>query len=478
MPSKTNHNYSYVMLTFLLFFMLLAPMTIHVSTKASENGSLPLLTIEEVYEQAVGTAKTKGIVTAKLKNTIHIQDHSAGLALQSTSFDVDIGDDITVTGELQDHHGQYHLQSVTLNENHGHAETPQPIPLTGAMLEDHPSQLVSIDAVTMIDKHNSDASIHYTAVDQSGTEFTIRDETGQLICDIGTTYHSITGIISKMNDDYILTPRDNQDLIPDQTSTKPVFTTPAPGIIPAGTNMTLDTHTDGADIYYTTDGSNPAENGKAYTGPIQIDTDVTIKAIAQSDTLAPSIETAFTYTVYDEQADMYIHDIQGEGRQSPMIGQRVKDIEGIVTYTYELHDQNYFHMQTPEEHYDRNPNTSEGLVVYTGQDEEVDVGDLVNVTGTVNEFYVEEGKGLSMTQINADASRGGNVVVKESNVDLPQPVKITSSTLPEETVIENENDVIDPERYTADFWRSIDRKSRRLNSSHVAILYAVFCLNK
>src|SRR5699024_12831095 len=95
-------------------------------------------------------------------------------------------------------------------------------------------------------------------------------------------------------------------------------------------------------------------------------------------------------------------------------------------------------MQTPEEHYDGNPNTSEGLVVYTGQEEEVDVGDLVNVTGTVNEFYVEEGKGLSMTQINADASRGGNVVVKESNVDLPQPVKITSSTLPEETVIENE----------------------------------------
>src|SRR5699024_6037965 len=315
--------------------------------------------------------------------------------------------------------------SVTLNENHGHAETPQPIPLTGAMLEDHPSQLVSIDAITMIDKHNSDASIHYTAVDQSGTEFTIRDETSQLTCDIGITYHSITGIISKMKDNYVLIPRNNQDLIPDQNSTKPVFATPAPGNIPTGTTITLDTRTDGADIYYTTDGSNPAENGEPYTGPIQIDTDVTIKAIAQSDTLAPSIETAFSYTVYDDQADIYIHDIQGEGHQSPLVGQLVKDIEGIVTYTYELHDQNYFHMQTPEEHYDGNSNTSEGLVVYTGQEEEVDVGDLVNVTGTVNEIYFEEGKGLSMTQINADASRGGNVGVKESNADRPQPVKKT-----------------------------------------------------
>src|SRR5699024_8106685 len=300
---------------------------------------------------AVGTAKTKGIVIAKLKNTIHIQDHSAGLALQSTSFDVDIGDEITVTGELQDHHGQHHLQSVTLNENHGHAETPQPIPLTGAMLEDHPSQLVSIDAITMIDKHISDASIQCTAADQSGTEVTTRDETSQLTCDIGITYHSLTGIISKMKDNYVLIPRNNQDLIPDQNSTKPVFATPAPGNIPTGTAITLDTRTDGANIYYTTDGSNPAENGEPYTGPIQIDTDVTIKAIAQSDTLAPSIETAFSYTVYDDQADIYIHDIQGEGHQSPLVGQLVKDIEGIVTYTYELHDQNYFHMQTPEEHY-------------------------------------------------------------------------------------------------------------------------------
>src|SRR5699024_10620264 len=153
----------------------------------------------------------------------HIQDHSAGLALYSTSLDVDIGDAITVTGELQDIHGQLHFQEVTLNDNHGYTETPQPIPLTGAMLKDHPSQLVSIDDVTMIDKHNHEASIHYTAVDQSGTEFTIRDETGQLTCDIGITYHSITGIISKMKDNYVLIPRDNQDLIPDQNSTKPVF---------------------------------------------------------------------------------------------------------------------------------------------------------------------------------------------------------------------------------------------------------------
>src|SRR5699024_9148506 len=109
----------------------------------------------------------------------------------------------------------------------------------------------------------------------------------------------------------VLIPRNNQYLIPDQNSTKPVFATPAPGNIPTGTTITLDTRTDGADIYYTTDGSNPAENGKHDTGPIQIDTDVTIKAIAKSDTITPSIENTLSYNVYDDKDDMYIYDIQG-----------------------------------------------------------------------------------------------------------------------------------------------------------------------
>src|SRR5207249_11642577 len=33
-------------------------------------------------------------------------------------------------------------------------------------------------------------------------------------------------------------------------------------------------------------------------------------------------------------------------------------------------------------------------------------------------------------------------------------------------------------RHSDVFWRSLDRKSTRLNSSHVSISYAVFCLKK
>src|SRR5699024_3169354 len=242
---------------------------------------------------------------------------------------------------------------------------------------------------------------------------------------------------------------------------QPVYATPDAGTVPTGTDITLETRTDDADIYYTTDGSDPAEHGEHYTGPIQIDEDVTIKAIAQKEGLTQSVETAFSYTVYDADEGIRIHHIQGEGHESPMIGNVVSDVEGIVTYKYDIRGANYFHLQTPEEHYDGNPKTSEGIVVYTGQGEDIDVGDLVEVTGTVDEYYIDgyddrDQTDLPVTQINARDDRGGDIAVKESDVDLPEPVKITSSDIPEEIIGDNGFDDFEPENYAIDFWESIE----------------------
>ena len=48
----------------------------------------------------------------------------------------------------------------------------------------------------------------------------------------------------------------------------------------SGNNVTLFTETDGAEIRYTLDGSEPTENSKLYTGPFTIDDTTTIKAKA------------------------------------------------------------------------------------------------------------------------------------------------------------------------------------------------------
>lgn len=163
----------------------------------------------------------------------------------------------------------------------------------------------------------------------------------------------------------------------------------------------------------------------------------------------------------DDGEEAMIHDIQGKGHESPMEGENVKDVEGIVTYTYDIYGSNYFHMQTPEDDYDGNDKTSEGIVVYTGQEEDVDVGDLVEVTGEVDEYYIDgyddkEETDLSVTEINARDDQGGEISEKDSDVDLPDPVEITSSDIPDELIGGDGLGTLEPEDYAIDFWESLE----------------------
>lgn len=76
-----------------------------------------------------------------------------------------------------------------------------------------------------------------------------------------------------------------------------------------------------------------------------------------------------------------IHDIQGVGDVSPLNGQTVNDVYGVVTRLWS----NGFFMQDPSP--DANPLTSEGIFVYTSSAPSVTVGDGVTVDGTVGESY-------------------------------------------------------------------------------------------
>ncbi len=75
------------------------------------------------------------------------------------------------------------------------------------------------------------------------------------------------------------------------------------GAVAAGTTVTLSTYTNGADIYYTRDGSEPvfaggvAVTGELYDGPISIDDPVTIKARAYKDGMLHSETAKFTYSI-------------------------------------------------------------------------------------------------------------------------------------------------------------------------------------
>ena len=74
--------------------------------------------------------------------------------------------------------------------------------------------------------------------------------------------------------------------------------TPAPGSYTSTQSVTLATQTEGADIYYTTDGTTPTiSDGTKYTSAISVSSTQTIKAIAVKSGMIPSPVQEFAYTI-------------------------------------------------------------------------------------------------------------------------------------------------------------------------------------
>lgn len=86
------------------------------------------------------------------------------------------------------------------------------------------------------------------------------------------------------------------DIIP--TIAMPVFS-PDEGTYYNSVEVTLTTATEGAEIYYTTDGTNPAADSKHYEGPFTLTETTTVRAVAIKD--GQSSYTAYaTYRIMDE----------------------------------------------------------------------------------------------------------------------------------------------------------------------------------
>ena len=72
---------------------------------------------------------------------------------------------------------------------------------------------------------------------------------------------------------------------------------PEAGAYTSAQNVEINTTTDGATIYYTTDGTEPTTNSNVYTAAIPVSTTTTIKAIAVKDDMDNSSVATATYTI-------------------------------------------------------------------------------------------------------------------------------------------------------------------------------------
>jgi hypothetical protein len=86
----------------------------------------------------------------------------------------------------------------------------------------------------------------------------------------------------------------------DLDGVKTPVATPGAGEVASGTSVTLATATEGAEIYYTLDGSSPDSTKTKYTGAITIASAVTIKAVAVKAGLTNSAVLEAAYTVAAE----------------------------------------------------------------------------------------------------------------------------------------------------------------------------------
>ena len=100
---------------------------------------------------------------------------------------------------------------------------------------------------------------------------------------------------------------------------------PKGGSVAAGTTVTLSCATDGAKIYYTTDGSTPSASSTEYTStPIDITAAATIKAIAVKEGMDPSEVMSESYTVLTKSNISAVRAMDKD---------TIAMVEGVVTFT-------------------------------------------------------------------------------------------------------------------------------------------------
>jgi uncharacterized protein len=161
-----------------------------------------------------------------------------------------------------------------------------------------------------------------------------------------------------------------------------------------------------------------------------------------------------------------IHEIQGAAHRSPLEGQAVSDVPGVVTAR--VSNGFFYEDESP----DGDPATSEGLFVFTGSAPSVAVGDAVEVDGLVTEFRPGGATGSNLTQTELTSPQ---VTVLSGGNPLPEPSVIgRGGRIPPNEVIEDDatgdvetSGVFDPAQDGIDFYESFESMRVQVNRARV-----------
>ena len=207
----------------------------------------------------------------------------------SSKDDIQVGDVVVVKGNIT----YYAKSSIYEFESNNELVSqkfvaPTFYPATGAV--------GSGTELTITDNH-SDSSIYYTTDGSTPTTTsTLYNPSSKPTITAVTTFKAIAVKTGDTNDNYI-----QSDVASvSYTLLAPVVTpeiTLAGGTYTSAQTTTITCETEGATIYYTTNGTNPTTSSTEYSGAISINESMTIKAIAVKDGMANSAVAEATYTI-------------------------------------------------------------------------------------------------------------------------------------------------------------------------------------
>jgi hypothetical protein len=239
-------------------------------------------------------------------------------------------------------------------------------------------------------------------------------------------------------DDFSLTPR-IADGPPSVTATSPQA---GASNVPVFANVAINfsESVNVADPWFTIScGISLAHNASVTGGPVSFLLDptsdfaytetctVTVNAVRVTDQdlddPPDNMAADYVFSFTTSAPPIPIHAIQGSGVVSPYAGTTQTTI-GIVTAA----KGNGFFLQAPESDYDADPNTSEGIFVFTSSapPAAAAVGNRVQVTGQVQEFIPSQDPySPQVTEIGASPS----VALISTGIALPAPITITSADM-------------------------------------------------
>ena len=199
----------------------------------------------------------------------------------SSTNEVQPGDVVVVSGDITKYNSTYEFSA---------GSTLQSLKLVAPTFSPAAGSIASGSQVTITDLHTVGTTIYYTT---DGTDPTTSSNTYSAAITVNQAM-TIKAIAVKAN-----CTNSNIASAAYTVTAAAIAPTldPAGGLVIAGTTVTMSTTTEGATIYYTTDGSNPTTSSTQYTGPVAINENMTIKAIAAADGYNNSSVTTGTYVV-------------------------------------------------------------------------------------------------------------------------------------------------------------------------------------